>query len=265
MTTPAKNPAVVVEDHGAVRVLRLHRPERRNALSREMVDALFKALDDIDAAFPTCRAVVIAASGDRAFCAGADLKERADMSEPEVRAFVARLQALMNTIEALRVPVLAAIQGAALGGGLELALACDLRYAARSATLGLPEVRLGIIPGAGGTQRLPRTIGAARARELIFTARRLDGAAAAAIGLVHEVVDDDALEARVHEVAHEIAQAAPVAIAQAKYAIAHGSEVDLATGLAIERKAYEVTLPTQDRREALAAFAEKRPPRFVGR
>lgn len=264
MTSSAPALLVSHEANGLTR-LTLNRPDRRNALSRELVDALFDALTRIDATFPETRAVVIDAAGGKAFCAGADLKERASMSEPEVRAFVRRLQTLMSSIEALPVPVIAVVDGVALGGGLELALACDLRLATPTSSLGLPEVRLGIIPGAGGTQRLPRVVGAPKARELIFTARRLDGEEAARIGLVHEVVAASALGDRVAAIAAEIAAGAPIAVAQAKYALVHGSEVDLASGLALERKAYEVTIPTEDRREALAAFAEKRAPVFRGR
>jgi len=162
-------------------------------------------------------------------------------------------------------PILAAINGYALGGGLELALACDLRYAVPEAKIALTEVRLGIIPGAGGTQRLPRVVGPAKARELIYTGRRIDGVEAERIGLVNEVVEADRLVDRCVEVVDEIALGAPLAIAQAKFAIGYGTDVDLATGMAIERKAYEVLIPTEDRLEALRAFVAKDTPNFKGR
>ncbi len=255
---------LVVTDHGATRCLTLSRPDARNALSVALVGALEREL----AALPAqrdVRAVVLTGAGDRAFCAGADLREREGMDEAQVRTFVGRLQALMTTIEALPQPVIAAINGFALGGGLELALACDLRVAADGAMMGLPEVRLGIIPGAGGTQRLPRAIGHARARELVLTGRRIDAARAEQIGLVHEVAPADGLLTRCLEIADEIAAGAPLAVEQAKHAVHAGMQVDLDAGLAIEREAYQRVIPTEDRLEALAAFREKRAPVFRGR
>jgi enoyl-CoA hydratase/carnithine racemase len=264
MDTLTPTPPVLRSDDGPVRVLTLHRPERMNALSVELVEALESALEaaEADAAV---RVLILTAAGERAFCAGADLKERATMPEEQVRRFVPRLQALAGRLAAMTKPTIAAVQGAALGGGLELALACDLRFAAATATLGLTEVRLGIIPGAGGTQRLGRLVGPAIAKELVLTGRRIGADEAARLGVVNAVVEPAALLSHAMGVAREIAEAAPLAVAAAKFAIDAGLGVDLATGLQIERKAYETLIPTHDRVEALRAFAERRAPRFEGR
>jgi enoyl-CoA hydratase/carnithine racemase len=229
-----------------------------------MAAGLVEAFDAVEHD-PDVRVLIVTGAGEQAFCAGADLKERLTMSEPEVRAFVTRLQGTMNRIEQMDKPVIAAINGFALGGGLEFALACDIRLAAEDAQLGLTETRLAIIPGAGGTQRLPRLIGIARAKELIYTGRRIDGVEAERIGLVNHVCPRSELLARAHAIAEEICGGGPVAVAQAKFAIHQGMQTDLSTGLAIERKAYQVVIPTEDRIEALMAFQQKRKPSFKGR
>ena len=162
-------------------------------------------------------------------------------------------------------PVIAAVNGVALGGGTELALACDIRVASESATMGLTETRLAIIPGAGGTQRLPRLVGRGKAKELIFTGRRVDAKEALEIGLVNKAVPAERLLDECLEMAGMICEAGPVAIGQAKYAINYGLEVDLHSGLAIESNAYWVTIPTEDRLEGLAAFREKRKPVYKGK
>jgi enoyl-CoA hydratase/carnithine racemase len=260
----ADEPVLLIDRRGPAAVVTLNRPHRMNAFNRALADALAGALAELQTDNDV-RGIVLTGAGDRAFSAGADLKERATMPESEVRTFVAGLQSTMSTVERMPKPILAAINGYALGGGLELALACDLRYATPTATLALTEVRLGIIPGAGGTQRLPRVVGPARARELIYTGRRINGTEAERIGLVNEVVSADHLVERCVEVIDEIALGAPLAIAQAKFAIGYGTDVDLATGMAIERKAYEVLIPTEDRMEALRAFVTKDKPNFKGR
>uniref|UniRef100_A0A803SPJ8 AU RNA binding methylglutaconyl-CoA hydratase n=1 Tax=Anolis carolinensis TaxID=28377 RepID=A0A803SPJ8_ANOCA len=200
--------------------------------------------------------------------AGADLKERAKMHSSEVSSFVSKARATINEIANLPVPTIAAIDGIALGGGLELALACDIRVAATSAKMGLVETKLAIIPGAGGTQRLPRTVGVSLAKELIFSARVLDGEEAKSIGLVSHVVEQneagDAAYRRALALAREFLSQGPVAMRVAKLAINQGMEVDLLTGLAIEEACYAQTIPTKDRIEGLLAFKEKRPPRYKG-
>lgn len=256
--------AVILERDEHIAVVSLNRPDRANALSREIVEGLEQSFAAIEAE-REIRVAVLAASGDKAFCAGADLRERASMSDDEVAEFVGRLRDLTVRIEQLRVPVIAAINGAALGGGLELTLACDLRFASVRAVLGLPEVRLAIIPGAGGTQRLPRIVGPTAARDLILTGRRIDAHEALTMGLINDVVEPDALMPRVMATAQQIAEAGPIAVEQAKRALRDGAGLPIAAALSVERAAYATVIPTDDRREALRAFAEKRSPRFEGR
>ncbi|ODM96975.1 Methylglutaconyl-CoA hydratase, mitochondrial [Orchesella cincta] len=214
------------------------------------------------------RAVIIRSLVPGIFCAGADLKERLTMPASEVGPFVARLRAFVSSMETMPMPIIAALDGAALGGGLEMALACDLRVASDSAKMGLVETRLAIIPGGGGTQRLPRIVGPAIAKELIFTGRVIDGTEAHQIGLVNQVVEQNkegnAAYHRAVELAEEILPNGPVGVRMAKIAISRGSEVDLASGLAIEEQCYAQIINTKDRIEGLVAFKEKRPPRFQG-
>uniref|UniRef100_A0A8K9X2G7 AU RNA binding protein/enoyl-CoA hydratase n=1 Tax=Oncorhynchus mykiss TaxID=8022 RepID=A0A8K9X2G7_ONCMY len=199
---------------------------------------------------------------------GADLKERAKMHQSEVGPFVSKARALISELGNLPMPTIAAIDGAALGGGLEIALSCDIRIASNNAKLGLTETKLAIIPGAGGTQRLPRAIGVALAKELIFAARAIDGTEAKRLGLVSHAVEQnksgDAAYLRALDLAREFNPNGPIAIRMAKLAINQGIEVDLNTGLAIEEACYAQVIPTKDRLEGLAAFKEKRPPRFKG-
>jgi methylglutaconyl-CoA hydratase len=253
---------VNVEREGRIAWLTLDRPEAANALSRGLVADLRAALAALRADPPV---LVVTGAGEKAFCAGADLKERRAMSLDETRAFLADLNALMDELAAYPQPVIAALQGAAYGGGLELALACDLRLGAEGIEVGLPEVRLGIIPGAGGTQRLARACGLAVAKELILTGRRIDAARAQALGLLSAVVPAAGLRAEAQRWAADIAAAGPLAVAQAKRAIDEGWGRPLAEGLAVERACYDVVLASADRDEGLAAFAEKRKPRFTGK
>ncbi|XP_036860789.1 methylglutaconyl-CoA hydratase, mitochondrial isoform X5 [Manis javanica] len=199
---------------------------------------------------------------------GADLKERVKMNSSEVGPFVSKLRSVINEIANLPVPTIAAIDGLALGGGLELALACDIRVAASSAKMGLVETKLAIIPGGGGTQRLPRAIGMSLAKELIFSARVLDGQEAKAVGLISHVLEQnqegDAAYRKALDLAREFLPQGPVAMRVAKLAINQGMEVDLVTGLAIEEACYAQTVLTKDRLEGLLAFKEKRSPRYKG-
>jgi enoyl-CoA hydratase/carnithine racemase len=253
-----------VEKQDAVAILTLNRPDKMNALNFEALLALRAAVEEL-ALDTAVRAVIVTGAGEKSFCAGADLKERATMTPEQVRRFIRTIRNTMTELENLPKPVIAAINGLALGGGTELALACDIRVATETATMGLTETTLAIIPGAGGTQRLPRLIGRGRAKELIFTGRRVEMPEAERIGLVEFVVPADQLMAKAMEIARRIVDhTGPVAVTQAKFAINLGMEVDLASGLAIESKAYEVTIPTRDRAEALKAFGEKRKPVFTG-
>lgn len=254
---------VLTERHGAVAVVTLNRPEAMNACDRALLAELSATLDALRFD-PEVRAIVVTGAGEKAFCAGADLKERAGMTPLEVKRYITTIRDTFSMVEAMGKPVIAAINGVALGGGTELALACDIRIAADSAVLGLTETGLGIIPGAGGTQRLPRLVGKGKAKELIFTARRVGAAEAREIGLVEQVVPAGTVREAALEMAARIAENGPLAVEQAKYAINAGMEADLATGLMLESRCYDVIIPTQDRLEGLAAFREKRKPRYRG-
>ncbi len=253
----------VVERLEGIEVWTIDGEARRNALSRAMIAELLVNLARVrdDRAV---RCVVITGKGDKAFCAGADLKERAGMSADEVHRFHRSLRDAFRGIEAAPQAFVAALNGAALGGGLEMALACDLRVAGEGVEMGLPEVGLGIIPGAGGTVRLPRAIGVARAKELILTGRRVGAAEALAMGLVSRVAPAGGLRDVALEVAGLVARNAPVSIRQAKRAVDGGLHLDLDAALAHENAMYQDCLRTKDRVEALRAFAEKRKPIFTG-
>ncbi|MGE5704862.1 MAG: enoyl-CoA hydratase [Clostridia bacterium] len=259
----AQEKMVRVEQRDGVATITLNRPEAANALSIRMLQELTEVIDQLkwDA---SVRCVIVTGAGEKAFCAGADLKERAGMNPTQVRQTVGLIGDTINRFAALPKPVIAAVNGVALGGGTELALACDIRLAANHALFALTETSLGIIPGAGGTQRLPRLIGVGRAKELIFSARRVGAKEAEAIGLVEYAVPSAELMIRATELAAQIARNAPISLAQAKLAIDRGMDADLGTGLAIERTAYEVTIPTRDRQEGLLAFKEKRAPHYTG-
>nr|XP_010950137.2 enoyl-CoA hydratase domain-containing protein 2, mitochondrial isoform X2 [Camelus bactrianus] len=245
----------------------MNRPRARNALGHVFVSELLEALAQLREDRQV-RVLIFRSGVKGVFCAGADLKEREQMSNAEVGVFVQRLRGLMNEIAAFPAPTIAAMDGFALGGGLELALACDLRVAASSAVMGLIETTRGLLPGAGGTQRLPRCLGVALAKELIFTGRRLSGMQAQALGLVNHAVaqneEGNAAYHRARALAQEILPQAPIAVRLGKVAIDRGMEVDIASGMAIEGICYAQNIPTRDRLEGMAAFREKRPPRFVG-
>lgn len=249
-------------DEGLV-LLGLDRPAAKNALGRQLMEEFRAALEGLKQE-RSARVVILHSLVPGVFCAGADLKERAGMTQPEVERFVKGLRAAFTDLEDLPLPTIAAIEGAALGGGLELALACDLRVAGVEARLGLPETGLAIIPGAGGTQRLPRLIGRSKAKELIFTGRRLNGEEAAEVGVVdHAVPAGQALD-RAMDLAREILPNGPIALKAAKAAINGGMDLDRDSGLALERACYAQVIPTKDRLEGLAAFREKRKPAYRG-
>ncbi len=252
-----------VERRGAVEVWTIQGEARRNSLTVALVSALGAGLARA-AADRALRCIVVTGAGDKAFCAGADLKERARMSAEEVHAFHAGLRGALRAVEGAPQPVIAALNGAALGGGLELALACDLRVASDAAVVGLPEVSLGIIPGAGGTQRLARLVGVARAKDLVLTARRVGAAEALAMGLVSRVAPAARLLDEALALAEQVARNAPVSLRQAKRAIDGGFHLPLEEALDLEHRMYEDCLETKDRVEALRAFAEKRAPVFTG-
>jgi methylglutaconyl-CoA hydratase len=256
---------IEVEQRGNVVVWTIDREPRMNSLSRGLLLAFGKLAREA-VTNPSVRAIIITGRGEKAFCAGADLKERQGMTENDIRVQVDLYRSELGPLDRSPKPVIAALNGVAFGGGLELALVCDLRVAAAHVVVGLPETTLGIIPGAGGTQRLGRIVGEARAKEMILLGRRLDAAEALSWGLLNRVtpagtnVVDDALA-----FIEPIANGAPIAQAAALEAIDRSFDTSLSLGLELEKVSYDKVLVSSDRREALAAFAEKRKPSFQGK
>ncbi len=244
-------------------VVTLNRPDALNALSTQMASDLIAVMDEL-AGDVNVRAVAITGAGDRAFCVGADLKERKGMSKEEMirqRAlFVKAFGAVLNFPK----PIIAMVNGFAMGGGFEFALCCDMIVAAEEAFLGLPEVGLGIIPGGGGTQNLPRIIGKNKAKELIYTGRRISGQVAYDWGIANKVAPRDELMSVTLDLLKEITKNAPLSLQQAKRCIELGVEIDLQAGLAFEAEAYNKCLYSEDRDEGLRAFNEKRKPQYKG-
>jgi enoyl-CoA hydratase/carnithine racemase len=263
MTTTTTDLVVVERSDGGVVRVTLSRPEAKNALSRALNLELLRLAGELGGD-PAVRAVLLTGAGD-AFSAGADLKERRGIAAADSGPFIDAISGAIRAWAEMWKPTIALINGAAFGGGLELALACDFRLASDTAVMGLSEVRLGIIPGAGGTQRLARLLGVARAKELVMTGRRIDAARALAVGLVSRVVPLAELDSAGRELADELAACAPLSLVMAKWAIDEGADLPMAEALALERRCYDVTLMSEDRNEGLRAFAEKRPPRFTGR
>jgi len=252
------------EDRGPVRVITIDLEAKLNVLSRPLVAELKEAAlaASIDHAV---RAVVLTGGGAKAFCAGADLKERNSWTKDDVRRWLIELHEGLREIERCPRPWIAAVNGLALGGGCELALACDLRVLDPAAQIGLTEVKIGIIPGGGGTVRLARVIGRGRARDLILTARRVPADEALQLGLANRVSPPGQSVEVAIGLANQIADNAPVAIAAAKAAIERAWDLELDAALRHEREEYERPLYTEDRDEGLRAFAEKRPPRWQGK
>jgi enoyl-CoA hydratase len=250
---------------GRVAHLQLANPPL-NLVTAELLRALATALETIAAKEPgAVRAVVVSGSGERAFSAGSDVGEFEAQRGPEGRARHALESGVATSLAGLPMPTIAAIEGNALGGGLELALCCDIRVASERARLGLPEVRLAVTPGAGGTQRLPRVVGSARARELILTGRVLSAAEAERIGLVNEVVPAGAALERAMAIGEEIAERGPLAVREAKRLIDLSTETDIDTGLAAELDASDRVFASDDLLEGVRSFFEKRDPEYHGR
>jgi enoyl-CoA hydratase len=245
-----------------VALVTLDRPEALNALSFDLLDALADALEALDRD-PACRAVVITGAGSRAFAAGADIRELASQTYATLRE--GRRFAAWDRLAAIGLPLIAAVRGLALGGGCELAMTCDIIVAAEDASFGQPEIRLGVMPGAGGTQRLTRAIGKARAMELILTGDAIDARTAAQLGLVSRVVPADATVDAALELAARIAALPPLAVRAAKAAVLAAYDHDLAGGVAHEREAFFRLFDTEDQAEGMAAFIQKRPPTWSGR
>jgi len=245
-----------------VALVTLDRPDVLNALSLDLLDELAAVLDRLDAD-PACRVIVVTGSGTRAFAAGADIRELASQTPESLLA--GNRFAVWDRIGAVRKPMIAAVRGFALGGGCELAMSCDIIIAGEDAEFGQPEINIGVMPGAGGTQRLTRAIGKARAMDLILTGRTIRAADAERLGLVSRVVaPDDTLDEAL-ELASRIAGQAPLAVLAAKAAIKQADELPLAAGLQHERRAFFLLFATDDQEEGMAAFVEKRSPQWKGR
>lgn len=255
------NTILTIENH--IATITFNRPESSNAVSRDLLSSFLKHLQEVSEN-SSIRLLFLQGAGNKVFCAGADLKERATMSEKEVIQFLDLFRYTCNFLENLPFPTIALLNGDAYGGGLEIALSCDLRLMANESSIGLTETKLGIIPGAGGTQRLSRLVGMSRAMELIFTARRINAEKALQLGLVNAITDRTNIPTLTQSYAEEISSSAPIAVRMAKKAIKNGFAQDLNLALDIERACYLQTIKTKDRNEALAAFREKRKPIFTG-
>ena len=257
-------PEIKSEDRGALRVLTIDKEQQMNVLSRALVAELAQSARQA-AVEPGVRAVIVTGAGHRAFCAGANLKERQGWTDDDVRGWLVELHAGLREIERCPKPWIAAVNGLALGGGFELALACDLRVLDPAAQVGLTETKIGVIPGGGGTVRLSRVVGIGRAKDLILTARRVDAQEALELGIANRIsAAGDSVSAAL-ALAGEIAANAPVAVAAAKASIDETSDLPMDAALALERQHYEKPLLSEDRLEGLKAFAEKRPPKWRGR
>ena len=249
---------------GRLAHLVLSRPEALNAIDSGLAEELIAACEEL-ASDPSTWVVVLRGEGERAFCAGADLKERRDFGPDQWQKQRALFRRAFAALRSVPQPVIAAVHGFALGGGCEFAMLSDFVVASEDAVLGLTETRLGLIPGGGGTQSLPRLVGRNRAKELIFTARRMSAAEALSMGLVNHVVPRADLIPTAERLADEIMANSPVAVRQVKWAIDHGADLPFEEGLEREHEAYMRALASEDRAEGVAAFNEKRAPRFKGR
>jgi enoyl-CoA hydratase len=255
---------VLVEDRQAVRIITVNRPDKLNALNRQTLEALDQAFSEAAAATGV-RVVVLTGAGPKAFVAGADIAEMADLPAIQGRDFALVGQQLMRRIERMPKPVIAAVNGFALGGGLELAMACHLRVAADSARIGQPEINLGLIPGFGGTQRLLRLTGRAAALELCLLGEPIDAARALQLGLVNRVVPADQLHDQVMQLADKLANAAPIALRGILDAVVIGGECAMEEGLQFETAQFALMFATEDMREGTRAFLERRKPQFANR
>lgn len=250
-----------VDAQDAIATITFNRPKALNALNHALLGELSQAVDEV-AANDGIAVLILTGAGDKAFVAGADINELNGLNPLQAKSFAALGQGVIATIGALDIPVIAAVNGYALGGGMEMALGCDFIYAAQSASFGLPETNLGLIPGFGGTQRLARLIGPNKAKELIYSGKIINADEALSMGIVNRVVEDESLIATVMEMAELLASKGRVSLSEAKQAIDNGLNVDLATGLTIEQDAFALCMASEDAEEGTRAFLEKRPAKF---
>ncbi|MGD9311222.1 MAG: enoyl-CoA hydratase-related protein [Desulfosarcina sp.] len=255
---------IIVEVAKGVATITFNRPKALNALNGQTLDELGTALDGIEAD-EEIRVLLLTGAGEKSFVAGADITELATFNTLQGKLFSRKGQSIIGRLQDLAIPVIAAVNGFALGGGSEMALACDFIYASENAMFGLPEITLGIIPGFGGTQRLPRLIGSNRAKELIFTGKMIPAAEAEAIGLVNRVLPQASLMEEAMNTARSIAKKGKVSLRAAKQAVNNGLNVDLATGCQIEVDAFAICMASEDGKEGTRAFIEKRKPTFKGK
>lgn len=255
---------IIYEKSEGVATVTLNRPEALNAFSKDVIEEIIKALEDVQND-ENVRVVVLTGAGEKAFSAGADIKAMVGMNALKARELSLMGERLCLAFENLEKPVIAALNGYALGGGLEVAMSCDLRIAAENARMGQTEVNIGLIPGWGGTQRLTRLVGKAKAKELVFTGRMIDARTAEQLGIINMVVPQDKFRETVRQFAIELASKAPVAIRVAKALINKGENIGLDSALALEREGFGVVASTEDLKEGVSAFTEKRKPTFKGR
>jgi enoyl-CoA hydratase len=255
---------IIYEKSEGIATITLNRPEALNAISKEVIDEVLQALEDVKND-ENVRVVVLTGAGEKAFSAGADIKEMKDFNALKGRELSLRGERLCRALENLEKPVIAAINGYALGGGLEVAMACDLRIASERARMGQTEINIGLIPGWGGTQRLTRLIGRTKAKELIFTGKMIDAKTAEQLGIVNMVFPAEEFREKVRQFAKELTFKAPVALKVAKELINKGADMSLDSAIALEREGIGVVSSTEDLQEGVSAFAEKRKPMFKGR
>jgi enoyl-CoA hydratase len=254
---------IILELEGPIAIVKFNRPKALNALNSATLEELRLVGTELNLA-KEIKVVIVTGEGDKAFVAGADIQEMKDMTPVEATAFSRRGHVALGILENMRKPVIAAVNGYALGGGFEVALACDMIYASEKARVGFPEVTLGIFPGFGGTQRTARLIGLARAKELVLSGKVITAQVAYEMGLLNKVVPPDALMSEVRELAAKILAAGPVGIGLAKYLVNKSLSLDIDSGLALEATTFGLCFGTQDQKEGMTAFIEKRTPIFQG-